>query len=103
MKKTFLFFISASLCAHGQIKDSTVVDSRIFQLGEITVKGSNLTDATVLSSKEIQKYNRVDVSSALNVLPGITLGSVGPRNESVVNVRGFDLRQVPVEYRIHLN
>lgn len=70
---------------------------RVFQLGEVTVKGYKDTlKANQLSSGTINKYNRLDVSHALNLLPGITLSAVGPRNESAVNVRGFDLRQVPI-------
>lgn len=38
----------------------------------------------------------MDVSRALNLLPGVTLTTSGPRNESMVSIRGFDLRQVPV-------
>lgn len=38
----------------------------------------------------------MEVSKALNLLPGVTLTASGPRNESMVSVRGFDLRQVPV-------
>jgi iron complex outermembrane receptor protein len=56
-----------------------------------------MKDSTnAMSFHRIEKFNRVDVSHALNTLPGITLANVGARNESVVYVRGFDLRQVPV-------
>ena len=49
-----------------------------------------------LSYQRIEKFNRTDLATSLNILPGVSIASVGPRNESVVYVRGFDLRQVPV-------
>ncbi|MBE7175822.1 MAG: TonB-dependent receptor [Mucilaginibacter polytrichastri] len=71
--------------------------SRRFDLGEITVTGfADSLMSNSLNAETINKFNRYDVSHALNLLPGITLSAVGPRNESAVNVRGFDLRQVPV-------
>lgn len=70
---------------------------RVFQLGEVAVSGPKTLDSVnSLSAEQIEKFNRVDVSSALNTLSGISLANVGPRNESVVYVRGFDLRQIPV-------
>lgn len=77
--------------------DTTSMSQRVFQLGVVVVSGSKSLDSTnTLSAVQIEKFNRVDVSNALNTLPGISLANVGPRNESVVYVRGFDLRQVPV-------
>lgn len=70
---------------------------RTFQLGEVTVSGTgNKDSSTTLSYQKIEKFNRNDLSNALNILPGVSIANVGPRNESVVYVRGFDLRQVPV-------
>ncbi|WP_420149027.1 TonB-dependent receptor plug domain-containing protein [Spirosoma sp.] len=70
---------------------------RIFSLGEVTVLGRRGSDSinSALSSR-IEAFNRLDVGRALNLLPGVTLSSVGARNETMVYVRGFDLRQVPV-------
>ena len=85
-----------SLTASAQEVDSLADRLRVFQLGEVLVSGTSIDTVNLLSAKEIEKYNRTDLSNALNVLPGITLANVGPRNESVVYIRGFDLRQVPV-------
>jgi iron complex outermembrane recepter protein len=72
-------------------------NDRVFLLGEIIITGSGILDTlNRVTMQNIEKYNRHDVSTALNTLPGITLANIGPRNESVVYVRGFDLRQVPV-------
>ncbi|MBK7223438.1 MAG: TonB-dependent receptor [Saprospiraceae bacterium] len=70
---------------------------KVFELGEVQITGRRLKDSTgVLSWKKIQEHNRLDLSNALNLLPGVSLGNIGPRNESVVFIRGFDLKQVPV-------
>lgn len=91
-----LLFIIVSLGLQAQT-DSISSPNRVFKLGEVIVTGNAIQDSTnVLSAARIEKFNRVDVSNALNILPGVTLANVGPRNESVVYVRGFDLRQVPV-------
>lgn len=79
--------------------DSTrSLGSRTFQLGEVTISGTgkSFDSSSVLPFQKIEKFNRNDVASALNLLPSVTQANVGPRNESVVYVRGFDLRQVPV-------
>lgn len=89
-----LFLASQSVA---QESDTVRTSNHVFQLGEVTVLGTRAQDTVNrLSAFQINKFNRLDVSNALNVLPGITLANVGPRNESVVYVRGFDLRQVPV-------
>lgn len=49
-----------------------------------------------MGAAALEAFNRLDVSRALSLLPGVTLSGVGNRNESMVQVRGFDLRQVPV-------
>lgn len=89
----FILFAFKGFCQ----ADTTSMSQRVFQLGEVVVSGSKTPDSTnTMSAVQIEKFNRVDVSNALNTLPGISLANVGPRNESVVYVRGFDLRQVPV-------
>ena len=70
---------------------------RTFELGEVKISGvSGKDSSSSLSYQRIEKFNRTDLSTALNILPGVSIANVGPRNESVVYVRGFDLRQVPV-------
>ncbi|GAB3806736.1 TonB-dependent receptor [Spirosoma humi] len=66
-------------------------------MGEVTVLGRRSLDSTNTAlNRQIEAFNRLDVGRALNLLPGVTLSNVGARNESMVYVRGFDLRQVPV-------
>jgi len=44
----------------------------------------------------MQQFNREDLASALKLLPGVSITNVGGRNEAMLYLRGFDLRQVPV-------
>jgi len=70
---------------------------QVFELGEVKISDTGNKDSSqTLSYQRIEKFNRTDLSTALNLLPGVSIANVGPRNESVVYVRGFDLRQVPV-------
>ncbi|CCH55743.1 iron complex outermembrane recepter protein [Fibrisoma limi BUZ 3] len=77
--------------------DTSQFHNRVFRLGEVTVSGQRSTDSVSQATiRHIEAFNRTDAARALSLLPGVTLASVGARNESVVFVRGFDLRQVPV-------
>ncbi|MCE9539992.1 MAG: TonB-dependent receptor, partial [Bacteroidetes bacterium] len=71
--------------------------SKIFKLGEIEVT-SNKNDEMInrVRSNSMEQQNKMEVSKALNMLSGISMTTFGARNESMVNVRGFDLRQIPV-------
>ncbi|AYB29672.1 TonB-dependent receptor plug domain-containing protein [Chryseolinea soli] len=97
MKRLLLpIALFTSFAVFAQVPDSLAQRDRVFTLGEVLVVGSPIDTANALSFKKIEKFNRTDVSNTLNILSGVTLANVGPRNESVVYVRGFDLRQVPV-------
>ena len=77
--------------------DTARLTGRVFRLGEVQVIGQRPGDsASTAGFRQFEAFNRLDAARALSLLPGVTLGSVGARNESVVFVRGFDLRQVPV-------
>ncbi len=94
---TFLIF-SLSLCVtvFAQVPDSSL-RRRTFLLGEVSVIGRRASDTLlVASSAHMEAFNRLDVGRALALLPGVNLSNVGARNESMVYIRGFDLRQVPV-------
>lgn len=101
MKQPLLFVTSCLLAsvfignrANAQSADTS---KHIFQLGQVSITGTKDTlISNTLSAGTINLYNRTDVSHALSLLPGVTLMGVGPRNESAINVRGFDIRQVPV-------
>ena len=75
-------------------------DAQVFQLGEVEVvstrAGADQTPRNTVTATEIRAQDRDTTGAALNMLPGVTLNKVGARNEQMVYVRGFDLRQVPV-------
>lgn len=101
MKLKIIAFLLFPLIGFSQQNNSTPTDSikpsNIFMLGEVIVTNHQNKDTlNRVTSKTMVSQNKMDVSRALNMLPGITLTASGPRNESMVSVRGFDLRQVPV-------
>ncbi|MFH6998922.1 TonB-dependent receptor plug domain-containing protein [Flavobacterium sp. FlaQc-57] len=95
---TFLLFPFAVFCQQNNSNQTdSLKTSNIFILGEVIITNHKDKDTlNRITSKTMESYNKMEVSAALNLLPGITLTSSGPRNESMVAVRGFDLRQVPV-------
>lgn len=72
----------------------------VFTLGEIevTAKGEEVKNVTIdkVPDQEMREFNRDTVGAALNLLPGVTLSSVGARNEQMIYVRGLDVRHVPI-------
>jgi iron complex outermembrane recepter protein len=62
------------------------------ELSDVATAG--LTD--VVEQADMQRYNRKTVADTLNLLPGVMLTRIGPRNEKAVFVRGFDVDQTPV-------
>lgn len=97
MTKYLLFALC--LCASSALAQTTPdsLPPGTFRLGEVEVSTSrNRNINTTLSSATIQSFARTDVSKALGMLPGVNISAVGPRNEAMVYVRGFDLRQVPL-------
>jgi iron complex outermembrane receptor protein len=95
------FFLLLPFISLSQQNNSTPIDStktsNVFILGEVVVTHHQNKDTlNRVTSKTMQSQNKMEVSKALNLLPGVTLTASGPRNESMVAIRGFDLRQVPV-------
>ncbi len=70
-----------------------------FELGRVVVQGrastSSSADESTLSREQLDQLNRETVGEAVVIAPGVNL-SHNSRNESLVYVRGFDPRQVPV-------
>lgn len=72
-----------------------------FTLGVIEVLGEENHDwsdpiQTTLTHDDFMRFNRTDVGSAASLLPGVTIQKSGSRSESLLFVRGFNSRQVPV-------
>jgi len=100
MKKTILmvFLLAAvrPMMAAGQSSFTSEDSVTVFTAGEVVVTGKNDIAREKVSAREIEKLDRKTVTQAVNLLPGVTLGNVGGRNEGMIYVRGFDMRQVPL-------
>lgn len=101
MKLKIAAFLLFPLIGFSQQNKTNQIDSlktsNVFILGEVIITQSKNNDTlNRVTSKKMESQNKMEVSRALNLLPGVTLTASGPRNESMVSVRGFDLRQVPV-------
>ena len=88
---------TSALCLPDEPKDS----SRVFYLGEVVIMGTQEGvplpfQQNIIRQSGLENHHRLDASHALDLLSGLSLSNVGGRNESMVYVRGFDLRQVPV-------
>ncbi|NTU91451.1 MAG: TonB-dependent receptor [Chlorobiaceae bacterium] len=68
----------------------------IYKAGEITVSGKKSGSAETVSAAEMEKLGKQTLSEAAGTLPGINISNVGGRNEGMIYVRGFDMRQVPL-------
>lgn len=91
----FIFFAVLQFNSKAQIiTDSTDMKDKTFELGEIVV--SKIIDKETITLFEMKKYNSNDVSTSLRTLPSIMYYNSGSRNESMVFIRGFDVRSVPV-------
>lgn len=91
------FLCSVSVLVYAQDKPAVSDSQSVFTLGEVVVKGSKPADInSYIGAAQIRQFAKNDVSKALNLLPGVNLSAVGPRNEAMVYVRGYDLRQVPL-------
>jgi len=101
MKPKLLIFLLFPLIGFAQQNNPKAPDSlkisNVFNLGEVIITNHQNKDTlNRITSKAMESQNKMEVSKALNMLPGVSLTASGPRNESMVSVRGFDLRQVPV-------
>lgn len=95
--KTVFLIIALVVPFNAKSQIDTAQAILTFDLGEvkITAQKKNLGTAE-LSLAEIKQFNRNNAAEALQLIPGLNYSNSGPRNESLITVRGFDLRQVPV-------
>ena len=103
MKIGVYLLLSVWTCAlslsvlHSQTAEDSLL--RRFELGEVLISSDKslvIARSGGLTQGQMADLNKLDVAGALGYLPGVTLANIGARNEAVVYVRGFDLRQVPV-------
>ncbi|MCZ2156646.1 MAG: Plug domain-containing protein, partial [Bryobacterales bacterium] len=62
----------------------------------VTASAAQVPTASTLDESDYRMHNLPKTADALNLLPGVTIQRIGPRNERGVYVRGFDFRQVPL-------
>jgi iron complex outermembrane receptor protein len=105
MSKTTLFVLIMMIPFPGKAQNpvsnqkmtADSITPAFFQLGEVqitTFRKSVIKDR--VSQVAMETYNKIEVGRALHLLAGVNLTASGPRNESMVSIRGFDLRAVPV-------
>ena len=71
----------------------------VFELGTVEVVGSPLPSPdpaeSVVKVEDLRRFNRDTLGAAVVLTPGMNL-SRNSRNEDIVYLRGFDVRQVPL-------
>jgi iron complex outermembrane recepter protein len=93
----FLLLTMRNAAAQDSTKAKNDTASRVFRLGEVSVYTNRVGPIfNSVSAAQIQTFAKNNVAQALNLLPGITQSQVGPRNEAMIYVRGFDLRRIPI-------
>ena len=96
-RKGYLISLIILISQFNVVAQENADTSKVFNLGEVTVIGKGVNDhESVLHKREIELLNAESVAKVIEYIPGLTLGLAGGRNESMVYIRGFDLRQVPV-------
>ncbi len=108
MKKSRVFLCSTALTALVSVMTGgiAVADQagadNVFTLGQITVYGRSLDQQiednfSSLSSEMMWKFDRNNLTDAITLVPGVNVVNTGgSRNETVINVRGFNRFQVPL-------
>lgn len=75
----------------------------VFELGtiQVTAKKPQVGEvgeeqvASVVSREEMKTFNRNNVADAVNLLSGVTVSN-NSRNEKIIYLRGYDVRQAPL-------
>lgn len=92
--------LAVSLFASTSVAEEKKEDGGVFSLGKIEVTGKSEKQQspaiTTVSAEEMLEFDRKTVAEAANLIPGVTLSKVGGRNESMVYVRGFDVKHAPI-------
>ena len=92
-----------------KIVSSTVVASLLlsnmyaetFELGKIEVSSDSYSEdkkfnSNVVFDEEIQNNEKKTIVEALDMVSGVNIYNSGARNEQMINVRGFDVKHVPL-------
>ena len=93
-----------SVLAYASVAAEENVSAAPFELGVVTVTATKpqigeigeSQVSSVITHAEMQQFNRDNVGDALNLLSGVTVSNGGQRNEKMIFLRGFDVRQAPL-------
>ncbi|TLU82965.1 MAG: TonB-dependent receptor [Chlorobium sp.] len=77
-------------------QDTQETSAKVFTAGEITVSGKKKYANEKVTSDDMEKLDKKTITQAVNLLPGVNISNAGGRNEGMIYVRGFDMRQVPL-------
>ena len=78
---------------------NTADTTPVFDLGVVEVIARRPLAAAMvekIDATTLREYQRDDLSTALDLLPGVAIQNVGQRRERLISVRGFSSRQVPL-------
>lgn len=96
---TLLIFSAIPVFAWAAQPDTGTADNE-FTLGQISVQADAINnssaDETVIKASDMDKFNSNTIAKALNTQPGVNIDMIGMRNETGLQVRGYDSRQVPI-------
>lgn len=91
----FGFLMLAVLLKAQEKTDTTYLET--FRLGEVTVSEPYVGGSVdVVNHRLMEKQGVQSAIDALKLMPGLRITQSGGRNEALVYIRGFDLRQTPV-------
>jgi iron complex outermembrane recepter protein len=83
-----------TLGSFSQEASDSSLSEMTYTLGEVVIRAES--GISEVSASEIRLYNSKNVSTALKILPSISVNRFGSRNESTIYLHGFDIRSVPV-------
>jgi len=109
MSSVWLVLLAAACAAQAPPSRRQTVEEVIrlspagpFYLGrievQVTAEAPQVPGAYMIGGGEIAAHSRTTVTAALSLAPGVTVSRVGARNEGVIYVRGFDMRQTPIYF-----
>jgi iron complex outermembrane recepter protein len=78
------------------LSESADTGTKVFSAGEVIVTGKKHHANEKVTSADMEKLDKKTITQAVNLLPGVSISNVGGRNEGMIYVRGFDMRQVPL-------
>ena len=99
-RSAFLAVLAVALFLTPALAEDMGKNDDVFSLGKVEVSGKSDKEqspaVTAVSEEEMLGFDRKTVAEAAALVPGVTISKIGARNESMVFVRGFDLKHAPI-------